>query len=97
MANLIKCPKCNGEMRNGEILVDVRAPPGGLRNLSPMMGGYSTMSLPFEAGTSTEGVKWQEYTGEEKGWLIKQKEVKTLSLKGRRCLGCGYVELFVEE
>jgi predicted nucleic-acid-binding Zn-ribbon protein len=97
MSEQTKCPKCDGEMRKGEILVNVKAPSGGLRNLSPMMGGYSAMGLPFEPGNSTEGVLWQEYTGEKKGWLIKQKEVKTLSLKGKRCLECGYVELFVTE
>ena len=97
MSELTKCPKCDGIMRKGEILVNVKAPSRGLRTLSPMMGEYSTMGLPFESGNSIEGLLWQEYTGEEKGWLIKQKEQKTLSLKGKRCLECGYVELYVKE
>jgi len=91
------CPKCDGKMRKGEIFVNVKASSGGLRNLSPMMGGYSAMGLPFEPRNAIEGLLWQEYTGEKKGWLIKQKEVKTLSPKGKRCLECGYVELYVME
>jgi len=97
MSELTKCPKCYGNMRKGEILVNVNAPSGGLMNLSPMMGGYSTMGLPSQPKLSVERVLWQEYTGEETGWLIKQKEQKTLSLKGKRCLECGYVELYVKE
>lgn len=96
MSELTKCPKCDGEMRKGEILVNVKSPPGGLGNLSPMMASYSTMGLPFEGGRSNEGLLWKEYTGEEKGWLIKQKEQKTLSLNGKRCVECGYVELYVK-
>ncbi len=97
MSELTKCLKCSGKMRNGKILVNVKAPSGGLRNLSPMMGGFSSMGSPFESGLSVEGLLWQEYTGEETGWLIKQKKQKTLSLKGKRCLNCGYVELYVKE
>ena len=97
MSEPIKCPKCYGKMRNGKILVNVKSASGGLRNLSPMMGGFSTMGSPFESGLSVEGLLWQEHTGKKKGWLIKEKEQKTLSLKGKRCLECGYVELYVKE
>jgi hypothetical protein len=97
MAELTNCPKCNGEMRTGEIIVNLKTPTQGLRNLSPMMGGNPMMQLPFDSASSIEDVSWREYTGKEKGWLIKQREQKTLSLKGRRCLTCGYVELYVKE
>jgi predicted nucleic-acid-binding Zn-ribbon protein len=97
MSELTKCPKCYGEMRKGEIFVNVKVPSRELMNISPLMGGYPTIGLPSQPGVSVERVLWQEYTGEEKGWLIKQKEQKTLSLKGKRCLECGYVELYVKE
>ena len=97
MSELTKCSKCNGELRKGELIVNVQTPTRGLRNLSPTMGGIPTMNLPFDSELSIEGVLWREQTGKEKGWLIKQKEQKTLSLTGKRCLDCGHIELYVKE
>lgn len=96
MSKTTKCPKCGGEMREGEIYVDVTTLSGGL-GASPIMGPYSTMGIPAGTEVSVEGPLWREYTGKEKGWLIKEKERKTLSIRGKRCLECGYVELYVKE
>ena len=75
-------------MREGEIYVNATTISGALGEGSPIMGPYSTMGIPVGAGVSVEG---------QKGWLIKGKEQKTLSIRGRRCLECGYVELYVKE
>ena len=58
--------------------------------LSPMPG----MSLGGVGSTQEERVKWREKTGQKKGFLIKSDEVRTLAVKGRRCLECGYIELY---
>lgn len=83
-------------MIQGEAYVSVDVP-----SANPMMGGMmppmSGMSLGGVEMTQEESVKWREKTGEKKGFLIKSDEVRTLAVKGRRCLECGYIELYVRE
>jgi hypothetical protein len=68
---------------------------------SPMMSGMmspmSSMNIGDVGMTREERVKWREKTGEKKGFLIKSDEVRTLAVKGRRCLECGYIELYAQE
>jgi hypothetical protein len=97
MSKTNNCIKCGGEMRKGDICFDVTSPQGGLGRVNSMMVPYQSIRLPIETGTHTEVLRWREYTGREKGWLIKQKEQKTLTISGERCINCGYVELFVKE
>jgi len=40
------------------------------------------------------GLMWREKTGERKGFLFKSDEVRTLTIRGRRCSGCGLIELY---
>jgi len=68
---------------------------------SSMMGGMmspmSGMNLGGVGTTYEERVKWREKTGEKKGFLFKSDEVRTLAVKGRRCLQCGYIELYAKK
>ena len=103
MSETTKCSKCGGEMREGEIYVNVTI-PSQMTTTSPfsqptpqLLTDFSRLGSPIGAGVSVEGPLWREYTGRETGWLIKEKERKTLSIRGRRCLECGYVELYVKE
>lgn len=94
MGEVDTCPKCGGELREGELFVSaVRR----IDHLPMTMGGRDYFSAlgSFQGGdVSVEGPFWREYTGEEKGWLWKRKEVKVLSVKGKRCISCGYIELY---
>jgi predicted nucleic-acid-binding Zn-ribbon protein len=80
----------------GEAYVSVDVP-----SANPMMGGMMPpmpgMSLGGVEMTQEERVKWREKTGEKKGFLIKSDEVRTLAVVGRRCLECGYIELYARK
>lgn len=88
-----ECPKCGGEMIQGEAYVEVTT-----SSPSPMMGSMLSpmpgMSLGGVGTTQVERIKWREKTGEKKGFLLKSDEVRTLAVRGRRCLKCGYIELY---
>jgi len=83
-------------MIQGEAYVEVTT-----SSSSPMMSGMmnpmSSMNLGGVETTREERVKWREKTGEKKGFIIKSDEVRTLMVKGRRCLECGYIELYAQE
>ena len=91
-----ECPKCGGEMIQGEAYVSVEVP-----STSPMMSGMMPsmpgMNLGGVGTRQEERIKWREKTGEKKGFLIKSEEVRTMSVKGRRCLECGYIELYAQK
>lgn len=97
MSKTTKCQKCSGKMRDGEVYINVTTLSGEMGGAYSMMSPYSPMSIPGRAGVSVEGPLWREYTGKEEGWLIKKKEQKKMSIKGKRCVECGYVELYVKE
>jgi hypothetical protein len=93
-----ECPRCGGEMREGLAFVSISAPSGG----SSFGGGggmFPTPGMNIPGGESTRSgrVKWREKTGKEKGWIFKSEEEKTLDIRGRRCLECGYIDFYVEE
>jgi len=97
-----KCPKCGGEMREGELIVKVTE---GSSKTDPFMKAMMTRTGDFasilegsqEEPIVIEGPLWQEQTDKEGGWLIKRKEIKVLPLMGKRCISCGYIELYVKE
>ena len=94
--HMLNCPKCNGKMREGEMLVQISIPSQG----NPFGGSFMPYQQAALSGieTTREGsLLWKESTDEEKGWIIKRKETKTLNIKGARCLVCGYIELYVKE
>ncbi|MFH2112091.1 MAG: hypothetical protein ABIJ47_12630 [Candidatus Bathyarchaeota archaeon] len=89
---MVKCPKCGGEMVEGEAYVNVPVMPGG-----SMMGGMMpipAVSMGGIAPSEDTGLRWREKTGEKKGFLFKSEEVRTMTVKGRRCTGCGLIELY---
>jgi len=91
---MVQCPKCGGEMVEGEAYVNVPVMSG-----SPMMGGMMpipAISMGGIAPSEDTGLRWSEKTGEKKGFLIKSDEVRTMAVKGRRCLACGLVELYAK-
>jgi predicted nucleic-acid-binding Zn-ribbon protein len=56
-----------------------------------------SMNIGDVGVTQEERIKWREKTGEKKGFLIKSDEVRTMTVKGRRCLQCGYIELYAQK
>jgi len=83
-------------MIQGEAYVEVTT-----SSSSPMMSGMmnpmSSMNIGGVDMTREERVKWREKTGEKKSFILKSDEVRTLTVKGRRCLECGYIELYAQE
>jgi hypothetical protein len=92
-----ECPRCGGEMREGLAFISISVPLGSSMGGGGGMFPSPGMNLPQGESTRNARVRWREKTGEKKGWLIKSDEEKTLDLKGKRCLECGYVDLYVEE
>lgn len=82
-------------MRVGEIFINVKTVSTEFSHLSSLMDREVARALPERTEISSRNLLWREYTGQEKGWLIKQKEQITLPIKGKRCLKCGYVEIYV--
>ncbi len=83
-------------MIQGEAYIDVDAP---LINpaMSGMMSSMPGMNLEGVGMRQEERIKWREKTGEKTGFLIKSEEVRTMAVTGRRCLECGYIELYAQK
>ena len=89
-------------MKEGQIYINVTLnqqipTPTSYMTRDLMGGGPSKDLLTPYAGVSVEGPSWREEKEKEDGWLIKRKGKQTLPIRGMRCLGCGYVELYVVE
>ena len=91
-----ECPKCGGAMVQGETFVDVDMPSTN-SGMGSMMSSLQGIDMGGFGVSQETRVKWREKTGEKKGFLIKSEEVRTLVVKGRRCLECGYIELFAQK
>ena len=92
---MVECPKCGGVMIEGELYMSVPVPQG-----SSMMGGMMPipgMNMGNIGVTEETGLRWREKTGEKKGFLFKSDETRTMAIKGHRCPGCRYIELYAEE
>lgn len=91
---MVECPKCGGEMHEGEAFVHV-SPLG-----SQIYPSYGMFTLPgmgvLGSEPSEERILWRERTGQKTGWLGSE-EVKTMKVIGRRCTKCGYIELHSKE
>lgn len=102
MDEIEKCPKCGGEMREGELIVKTTESPSKTDPFRAMMTRTndiaSTLGIFQEESIVIEGPLWQEQTDKEGGWLLKpRKEIKVFPLRGKRCMNCGYIELYIKE
>ena len=92
---MVECPKCGGEMGNGGLFVQVTTSSG-----QTMTGigaiGMPGMGIPSSQITVDEPMTWREKTGQRTGLIIKSDEVKTMKVRGQRCLSCGYIELYTQ-
>jgi hypothetical protein len=78
-------------MVEGEVYVNVPAA------VNPMVGGMLSMpgmNIGGLGGSREEGLIWREKTGEKTGLLFKSDEMRTLTIKGLRCTGCGLIEFY---
>jgi predicted nucleic-acid-binding Zn-ribbon protein len=87
-----KCPKCGGQMIEGNLRVDQdTAMPN---QMNAYIGGLSTGGLPSMYDHSVSKPYWEEKTGKKTGFLIKNEEKRTLKIKGMRCSLCGFIEFY---
>jgi hypothetical protein len=83
-------------MREGNALVTVKVPiergsiGGGIISVQ---GGV----MPGGETIREERVLWREKTGKETGWILKRGETKTMKVKGKRCIECGFIEFYAME
>jgi len=86
-------------MREGEAFV--RVITFGAQVMSPLTSlgtmGMPGMGVPTGETKSEENILWREKTGRKTGWLTKSDEEKTMKIKGRRCIKCGYIEFYAQE
>ncbi len=90
------CPKCGGKMRSGEAMVTDISPIGQ----GSVSGFMSIPSTNLPAGSSAvreADLMWKEKTGRKTGWLVKRDETQVYTIKGMRCLDCGYLEFYAEK
>ena len=91
----MKCPRCDGEMREGEAFVRVSV--SGVQTSNFDMMSMPGMNVRSGDMMGDEEILWREKTGRKTGWLIKSDEEKTMKISGFRCIKCGYVELYCRE
>lgn len=93
---MVECPRCGGDMREGEAFVQFTTSEGQTLSGFGVMG-IPERGIPMGETTREENIMWREGTGVKRGWLIKREEKKTLKISGRRCTECGYLELYANE
>jgi len=93
---MVQCPRCGGKMREGEAFTRVTV-SGGQASSGFGMMGIPGMGVSGGETTTEEKIQWREKTGRKTGWLIKSDEEKIMKISGRRCVECGYIELYARE
>ena len=53
-------------------------------------------NFPPALETYTTCPRWEERTGEKKGFIFKRDEIKKMKLVGYRCSLCNYIEFYGE-
>jgi predicted nucleic-acid-binding Zn-ribbon protein len=91
-----ECAKCGGEMVRGEAYVDIETPSENIM-MSPVLSPATAMGREYTWIPQQKRINWREKTGEKKGFLIKSDEIRTLVITGKRCLNCGYIELYARD
>lgn len=89
-----RCSKCGGEVREGELFINVTSTPGS--GLASPYSYPSEFAMGMQSGSmvSGDGPFWRERTGKKEGLLFKREKTQTLKICGYRCKKCGYIELF---
>jgi hypothetical protein len=64
---------------------------------SGMMSPLSGINVGNIGIIEEERIRWREKTGEKKGFLIKSDEIRTMAITGKRCIDCGYIELYTRK
>ena len=95
-----KCPKCGGKMKRGQLTVNATLDQPIISNAIADSSRYGLEGLAstrsqMSRGISVKGPLWREESDKEEGWLIKRKGRQNFPIKGKRCLECGYIELYV--
>lgn len=84
------CPKCGGNMVEGELRYFVER--SSVQSMMPFEG------IPVPEFSTTQGVNetifWEEKTGRKTGLIFKRDETRQMGLRGVRCTLCKYVELY---
>ncbi len=76
-------------MRKGEAFIGFSVPVSQPAAALP----YAAMASP-PVEVPVEILVWRERTGRVRGILFKSPEVKTIRVRGLRCVSCGYLELY---
>jgi predicted nucleic-acid-binding Zn-ribbon protein len=93
---MAECPRCGGEMREGEALMRFTTSVGQVSSSFDLLS-MPGMGVPTGEQTIEEKIFWREKTGKKTGWLVKSDERKNLKISGLRCTECGYIELYAKE
>ena len=69
---MVECPRCGGEMREGEAFVRVTT-SGGQASSGFGMMGIPGMDVPSVETVREKKILWREKTGRKKGWLTERE------------------------
>jgi predicted nucleic-acid-binding Zn-ribbon protein len=97
MNQVISCPKCGKEMREGELFIKVSSSGGDQYMSSGLERGPAGATFSMPPMVNGEGPFWRERTGEKKGWVIKREETQTFKIRGLRCTACGFIEFYASK
>lgn len=91
---MVECPRCKGTMRQGEVVVPSDST---MSPLNPAYGMYPGLGVPAVPSNQESRLRWREKTGATTGRFFRSEEEKDLRISARRCVSCGYIELYVIE
>ena len=92
----MECPRCKGEMHEGEAIARL-TPFGGQLYPGFSMAGMAGWGVASGEAPGEQKLLWREKTGAKTGWLMKSDEERIMKLSGWRCEKCGYIELYAQE
>jgi len=81
-------------MRKGLLYVPVEHMA---QSITPFMQGTYMSGFPSVASETDRRIRWEEKTGEKKGFLFKRDETRRIAVAGLRCTVCGFIELYAHE
>ena len=90
----VKCPKCGGNMKQGEIKFDVEKYTSTSQN--SFMAKSISIPLPEMYDKASSTFYWQEKTGKKTGFIIKSDEIQIMPIIGSWCSLCGFIEIYAD-